>query len=395
MRGFPIVHRLTALIVTLSLAAVACAPPATPSPTTATSPGQTSAPASPPVEKQAEKPAAQPPAKAPEKAAAAPADLNAQLDAYYQKARTSGETKVTHYGLGPEYQGLIKVFQEKFPGVSVENVNLRGPEMIQRINAEAASGKYVANVASTGLTTMGELERLERLVKWSPPTASMLPEPEGGSDGYRWMTSVGLFGIVVNTSLVPADKVPTKRLDLLDPFFKGSGKLLTEDPRAAGGGQSFWVIAYDDLGQEFLDKVKAQDITMTRERDAAPAQIARGEYMLYFAAGVNDELLELERTAPVKVHFFRDGGAHYTDITAGVVKDAPGQDVAKLWVSWLTSPDGQRELVDKVKTYPSLAGIGAPGGWPSFEEIKPKSRTAQQRARNNDYIAIFEKTFFQ
>jgi iron(III) transport system substrate-binding protein len=286
------------------------------------------------------------------------------------------------------------VFQQKYAGMQVEPVTLRGPEMIQRINAEAASGQYVANVASTGLTTMSTLESTGRLVKWEPPTAAKLPAPEGGSDGYRWMFTVSLFGIVVNTELVPADKIPTTRQQLLEPFFKGDGKLLSEDPRAAGGGQSFWVITYDELGMDFLQKIKAQGITFTRERDAAPQQVARGEYMLFFAYGVDNSLIELEKQAPVKVVFFRDGGAHFTDITAGVVKDAPGQDAAKLWISWLTSEEGQRELVNKVQVYPALPGIPAPGGWPTFAEIKPQSRTAAQRAKTDEYVKLFEDVFF-
>jgi iron(III) transport system substrate-binding protein len=199
---------------------------------------------------------------------------------------------------------------------------------------------------------------------------------------------------VVNTELVPADRIPTTRQDLLQPFFKGDGKLLSEDPRAAGGGQSFWVITYDELGMDYLEKIKAQQITFTRERDAAPQQVARGEYMLFFAYGVDNSLLELEQQAPVKVHFFRDGGAHFTDITAGVVKDAPGQDAAKLWVSWLTSEEGQRELVDKIKVYPALPGIQAPGGWPTFAELKPQSRTAAQREKTDEYVKLFEQVFF-
>jgi iron(III) transport system substrate-binding protein len=194
--------------------------------------------------------------------------------------------------------------------------------------------------------------------------------------------------------MVPADKVPKTRQDLLDPFFQGQGKLLSEDPRAAGGGQSFWVITHDQMGVDYLRRIKAHGIAFTRERDAAPQQIARGEFMLFFAAGVNESLLELERAAPVKVHFFRDGGAHFTDITAGVVKDAPGQDAAKLWIGWLTSAEGQLELVDKVKVYPVLEGVPAPGGWPSFKEINPSSRTAEQRARNDEYVKTFEQVFF-
>lgn len=368
---------------------VGCAPAAAPSPT--------AAPAKPAAEKPA---AAQPAAKAAEKPAEASAAkpggaVAAQLDEYYQRAKASGEMKVTHYGLGTEYEPLAKVFMQKFPGTQVEPVAMRGAEIIQRINAEMASGKGVANVAGTGVTTTSEMERQGMYVKWRPPTADVLPAPEGGSDDRRWIFTVSLFGILVNTNQVPADKIPTKRADLLDPFFKGKGKLFSADPRQAGGGQSFWVLAYEDFGQEFLDKIKAQDITFTRESDAAPAQVARGEFATYFATGVNQEILELEQSAPVKLAFFRDGGAHFTDITAGVITNAPGQDVGKLWISWLTSEEGQREMVDKVKVYPALPGVTPPGGWPTFQELQPKSRTAEHRAKQNEYVAAFENTFFK
>jgi ABC-type Fe3+ transport system substrate-binding protein len=323
------------------------------------------------------------------------AQIQPQLDEYYQKAKASGEMKVTHYGIFSEYEPLAKVFMERYPGTSVEAVGLRGAEIIQRIGAEMASGKGVANVAGTGVTTTTEMERQGMYVKWRPPSADYLPAPEGGSDDRRWIFTVSMFGNLVNTSQVPPDKYPVKRQDLLDPFWKGKGKLFSGDPRQAGGGQSFWVIAAEDLGQPFLDGIKAQDITFTRDANAAPAQIARGEYAMVLATGVNQEILDLEASSPVKMTFFRDGGAHYTDITAGVITGAPGQDVGKLWISWLTSPEGQAAQVDKVKVYPVLAGIAPPGGWPSFEELKPSSRNETHRAKQNEYIAMFENTFFK
>jgi iron(III) transport system substrate-binding protein len=322
------------------------------------------------------------------------ATLSAAIDAIYQKAKASGQTKVTHYGLEDSYRPVIESFQKRFQGITVEPVLLRGPEMIQRINAEAASGQYIANVASTGLTTMSELERTGRLVQWDPPNAANIPAPEGGSDHYRWMFTVGLFGILVNTDMVPEDKVPKSRQELLDPYWKGKGKLFSEDPRAAGPGQSFWVITHDDMGPDYLTKIKAQEITFTRERDAASQQIARGEYSIYFPSMLDSSILALQKAAPVKVYFFRDGGTFFTDTTAGVVKDAPGQDAAKLWISYLTSPEGQKELVDVVNVYPVIAGLPAPGGWPTYAELQPKSRTADQRSRTNDYVKTFEQLFF-
>lgn len=391
-----------AMIGTIVAMMVGCSPAAAPSPT-AVPPK--------PAEKAAEKaPAASPAAAASPSAAASAvkpsqkpaagaidtAAVTAQLNEYYEKAKASGEMKVTHYGLFPaEYGPLAKVFMERFPGTSVEPVGMRGAEIIQRINAEIASGKGVANVAGTGVTTTSEMERQGMYVKWRPPTADFLPAPEGGSDDRRWIFTVSLFGNVVNTGMVPPDKIPTKRSDLLDPFWKGKGKLFSADPRQAGGGQSFWVLATEEFGQPFLDGIKAQEISFTREADAAPAQVARGEYAMYLATAVNQEILELERSAPVKMTFFRDGGAHYTDITAGVIRNAPGQDVAKLWISWLTSEEGQREQVDKVKVYPVLSNITPPGGWPTFEELKPGSRNDTHRAKQNEYLQMFENTFFK
>jgi iron(III) transport system substrate-binding protein len=303
--------------------------------------------------------------------------------------------KVVHYGIYQEYEPLAKVFMEKYPGTVVEPTGMRGAEIIQRIGAEMASGRGVANVAGTGVTTTTEMERQGMFVKWRPPAADALPLPEGGSDDKRWIFTVSMFGNVVNTQLVPADKIPTTRQQLLDPFWKGKGKIYSGDPRQAGGGQSFWVLTAEELGQQYLDALKAQEISFTRDAAAAPAQVARGEYAIFLATGVNEEMLELERTAPVKMTFFRDGGAHFTDITAGVITNAPGQDVAKLWISWLTSPEGQRELVDKVKVYPVIAGIDPPGGWPSFADLKPGSRNETHRAKQNEYVTMFENTFFK
>ena len=386
------------------LALAGCAAPPAPTPTSPPAAPPTAAPTAAAVKPTgAPAGAAQPTVRPPAAAFATPSTLTqrsndpalkAVLDEYYQKARASGQTKLTWYGVGDEYRLLAEVFNQAYPGIDVEPVLLRGPEMIQRINAETASGQHIANLAATGLTTMSELERTGRLVQWDPPNAAKLPPPEGGSDHYRWIYSVSLFGMTVNTDLVPPDKVPRSRMDLLDPFFKGEGKLLSEDPRAAGPGQSFWVLAWDDLGEDFFRKIKAQGITFVRDRDAAPQQVARGEYMLFLAYNINVNLLELQKSAPVKVHFFQDGGAHFTDITAGVVKGAPGVDAAKLWVSWLTSEEGQYALVDKLQVYPVLEGIPGPGGLPSYSEVHPKSRTNAQRERNDEYIKTFERVFF-
>lgn len=372
----------TAVLLTAS-----CAPAAPPAPTTA--------PAKP---AEAAAPKAAPPT-VPVVAATAkptPAGAQAKLDEYYQKAKAANELKIVHYGPGPEYQGMVDAFRKIYPDVQIELVNLRGTETFQRISAEMASGRHIGNVVSGGQTTQTAIEDQDFFQAWEgPPNAADLPSTVPASKGGRWAITYNVFGFIVNTSLVPADKFPVKRQDLLDPRWKGKGKILFEDPRAGGPGIDFFTITYDELGQDYLDKIKAQEPTFVRDRDAAPTQVARGEYDAFFPLAVNSEMFELEKAAPVKLGWFRDGGTTIGQNGIGIIKESFGQDVAKLWISWFCSAEGQRVLAEQSKIYAALPGTPPPPGWPRLEDLNSQRRTADQIIRANDYGKIFDETFFK
>jgi iron(III) transport system substrate-binding protein len=319
------------------------------------------------------------------------------INGYYQKAKASGETKLVIYGgLAEDWNDVISAFVKKFPDISMEKVNLVGPPMLQRLAAEKASGKQIANLVTHGQTTMSTFDKQGDLTEWEgPPTAPYIP-PAGLTQGKtRWSHSFSLFSGVVNTDLVPADKRPTKRTDLLDPFFKGKGKMLMEDPRQNGPGLDVGTVNYVQLGDKWLSDLKAQDVTFTRDRDNAPSQVARGEYALFYPSGVTSELLDLEKAAPVKVFYMTDGGTTIQESTIGVVKDSPGQDASKMFICWLLSPDGQQVVVDKRNVYSVLPGYPPPAGQPPLEQVNPSKRSDDQVARNNEFIDLFDKAFFR
>lgn len=393
------------LLVLASLLAVACSPAApsspTAAPTTAAKPAAAASPAVAGSPGAAASPAAGLPGIAPAaaKPGSGPSDTQVAsvIDGYYQKAKASGETKLAIYGgVGPDWDGVINAFKKKFSGIDMESVNLRGPEMIQRLQAEAASGRYVANLVTHGQTTMSTIDAAGVLTDWDgPPTAPIIPPAALTEGRTRWSSSVNLFSAIANTSLIPPDKMPNSRQMLLDPFFKGKGKLLIEDPRGGGPGLDVFTINYVQLGQPFLDGIKAQESTFVRDRDNAPAQIARGEYALFYPVSITSELFDLEKAAPVKVIYLTDGGTSIQESTIGVVKDAPGQDSAKLFVSWLLSEEGQRLVVSERQTYASMPGLPPPSGQPPIEDVHPSKRTSDQIKRNNEFIDIFDKAFFQ
>jgi iron(III) transport system substrate-binding protein len=391
--------RLFALVTSSALLIAACAPAAAPAPTAAPA-KPTAAPAKPTAAPA--KPAAEKPASAGEKPAekAAPAapkadPVAAKLDEYYQKAKASGEMNVVQYGPGPEYAPMIEGFKQRFPGTSAESVNLRGIETFQRISAETVSGKHIANVVEGGATSLYAMDQQGFFLEWEgPPTKDLLPDTVPPSKT-RFAVSQNMFGVVVNTSLVPADKMPKTRQDLLDPFWKGKGKLLFEDPRGNGPGTDWFTVNYDELGQDWMAKLADQEPTFIRDRDAAPAQIARGEYALFMPVNVTSEILGMEKSAPVKVIWLREGSTTGVISNIGLVKDAPGQDVAKLWISWWLSEEGQKILGERVGVYGVLPGAPPPAGWPTREEVQPKQRTGDQIERANEYIPIWENLFFK
>ena len=126
-------HRVSFFFVSIVLAlTMGCSPAAAPAPTAAPS-------------KPTQAPPAANPTTAPvvaQPTQAKPVAAANKLDEYYQRAKASGELKIVQYGggLGPEYEPMAAAFRQKYPGTEVELVSLRGPELIQRLTAEASSG---------------------------------------------------------------------------------------------------------------------------------------------------------------------------------------------------------------------------------------------------------------
>lgn len=320
----------------------------------------------------------------------------AKLDEYYQKAKASGELNIVHYGPGPEYQPMVDAFKKLYPDINIELVNLRGTETFQRLSAEGAAGRRIGNVVSGGQTTQNSIEKQGLFAKWEgPPNKDDLPPTVPPSDGGRYSITYNVFGYIVNKDHVPEDKMPKDRHELLDPYWKGKGKMVFEDPRAGGPGIDFMTVTYDQLGQDFMEKLKAQEPTFIRDRDAAPAQVARGEYDAFFPLNITTELFALEKAAPVRLGWFKDGGTTVGMNGIGIIKDAPGQDAAKLWVSYWCSPDGQRVISQNSQIYAILPGTPPPPGWPRLEDLNPQRRTAEQTENFDKYSAIFDGIFFK
>ena len=130
--------------------------------------------------------------------------------------------------------------------------------------------------------------------------------------------------------------MPRKYSDLLDPKWKG--KILADDFRAEGGGNTFFTVTYEKLGADFLQKLAQNDVTFTRDQRGAERRVARGEYAIYLPFLMNN--LPSLQGLPVQPVVLEEG-ATYTPFSGSLVRGAPHPNAGRLFIDFMISSEGQ------------------------------------------------------
>jgi len=262
---------------------------------------------------------------------------DASWDAVVAAAKQEGKVVVYNMALGaPYFQAVIKSFETTY-GIPVESLDLRASELVERIRTEQSAGRYLGDAEMVTTTMIEEqLKNGDFIQKLPPiPNAANLRPPFKTTD-FSVPAYVQPMGILINTRLVRGDDVPTSWNDLNAPKWKS--KLLSDDMRPLGSGNTLFAILQKSMGADFNEKLAEQKPVFSRDMRNDARRVARGEYPIYISQvfAFASDLKGL----PVKVVVPKEG-APYAQMDMALLKGAPHPNAARLFMQHFLSVDSQ------------------------------------------------------
>jgi iron(III) transport system substrate-binding protein len=250
---------------------------------------------------------------------------------------------------------LKDAFEKKYPGIQLQYTRADDLVTSAKIMAEGKAGRVQADIFD-GIANMLPLKEANLVVPFKVPNAADYPVDLKDKDGYWIALIMYVFTPGINTTLVPKDQEPKTYQDLLDPKWKG--KMAWNGSSMAG---SYGFIANilttmgPDKGMEYLRALAKQNVVNVEASSRAVLdQVIAGEYAMNLMAFNHHTVISANKGAPsgwVKLE-----PAPVTLDAAGLLKDAPHPNAAKLLLEFLLSEDGQK-VFQKFEYLPALPSV--------------------------------------
>jgi ABC-type Fe3+ transport system substrate-binding protein len=262
------------------------------------------------------------------------------LDDLYQRAKAEGA--LVFYSGGPvePYERFAKDFKEKYPGIQVSITGGFSNVLNDRINAQLRDKKLEVDMAF--FQTVQDFiawKQQGRLLNFKPDGYDKIAPVFRDDDGAFTTTLVNTISYAYNSNLVAAADAPRSALDFLKPQFQG--KLITVYPADDDATLYLFHTIVQKYGWAYMDKYMAQKPTFMQGHLGVARRVASGEFAATFDA--TSTAWRLKRDGqPIEAIFSSEDDTPVFTVTAGIFKDAPHPDAARLFLAWYLSPEQQR-----------------------------------------------------
>lgn len=269
----------------------------------------------------------------------------------------------------PVAEKVAKAFEGKFPGVAVRVERTGAERLYQRIGQEVASRIFACDVAQSSDAAHYIVWKREGLLAPYVPedVARHYPAEHKDPDGMFASWRVWLCPIAYNTKLVKPEEAPKGFMDLLDP--KWMGKIVKAHPGYSGTIMTSTFQIARDLGWEYFEKLAKQKVMQVQSAADPPKKLALGERAI-MADGADYAVYRLKDNGdPVEVVYAVEGTPLIVG-PAGVMKNAPNPNAARLFHNWSMTAEAQQYNIDVGALYSAHPGTKERAGRRPLKDVK-------------------------
>jgi iron(III) transport system substrate-binding protein len=281
------------------------------------------------------------------------------------------EGKVSYYNAMDlsVVEPMAKAFEAKYPGIKVQVERSGAERVFNRIAQEMASKIYRADVVnSSDAAHFIAWKREGWLEPYLPDdVAKDVPADMVDADGTFYTQRIHLSAIAYNSKLLSPADAPKGFMDLLDP--KYAGKMVKGHPGYSGTIMTATQQIARELGWSYFEKLAKQKVLQVQSATEPPKRIEAGERAV--AVDGSDYLFWMakERGQPIEVVLPVEGTPQISN-PMGIFKSTQNPSAARLLVSWIMSPEGQKFIVDLSGQYPVNKQVKQKEGRPALSSIK-------------------------
>lgn len=250
---------------------------------------------------------------------------------------------------------LLGPFEEQY-GVTVTVWRAGTDKVLQRTVAEAAAGRYDADVIHFGSPEMEALSREQILLPVTSPVHDEL-QPGSVPEHREWaVTLLSVWVQAYNTARVTKDSLPKTYEDLLDPKWKGQLGIEAKD-------QDWFASVVDVMGGRdsglafFRDLVETNGMSVRLGHTLLTNLVVSGEVPL--ALTVYNYMPEQAKKRGAPIDWFVLEPAIARSNAVGVARHAPHPNAALLFYEYLLGEEAQQHFVN-MDYVPSNTKVASP-----------------------------------
>jgi iron(III) transport system substrate-binding protein len=199
-------------------------------------------------------------------------------------------------------------------------------------------------VESSDASHLVDYKRKGFLAPYVAEDVTKWPAGQRDPDGTFAAERVMLTVVAYNTKLVKPEDAPKSFADLLDPKWKG--KMVKSHQGYSGNTMTATFELSRALGWPFFQKLGQQQVLQVQSSTEPPKKLALGERAVMVDGNEYNVLIDRQKGAPITIVYPTEGTPLVAGM-AGLLKEAPHPNAARLFVNYLFSREGQQFLVSE------------------------------------------------